>query len=69
MKKKAVHPIWYNETKVYCDGQLVMITSSTKLILNVDTWSGNHPFYSGSTKILDTSGRIEQFFKKYHIKN
>jgi len=66
MKKKVIHPKWYEETQVYCDGQLVMITSSTKLKLNVDVWSGNHPFYTGSIKILDTEGRVDRFLKKYN---
>ena len=26
---------------------------------------GNHPFYTGSLKILDTEGRVERFMKKY----
>jgi large subunit ribosomal protein L31 len=45
--------------------QLVMTVGSTKPELNVDIWSGNHPFYTGSTKILDTEGRVERFMKKY----
>ena len=63
--KKKIHPKWYDETQVYCDGQLVMVPSSTKLKLNVDAWSGNHPFYTGSIKILDTEGRVDRFQKKY----
>lgn len=69
MPKKNIHPKWFKETEVYCDGQLIMITSSTKNKLNVDIWSGNHPFYTGSLKILDISGRIERFVKKYDMEN
>jgi len=65
--KKKIHPKWYNETQVYCDGQLVMVTNSTKPRLNVDVWSGNHPFYTGSVKILDTQGRVDRFTKKYNV--
>ena len=42
---------------------------STKPRLNVDIWSGNHPFYTGSQKILDTEGRVERFMRKYGIEN
>ena len=45
-----------------------MVTSSTKQKLNVDIWSGNHPFYTGLIKIVDTEGRIERFRKKYSEK-
>lgn len=63
--KKDIHPKWYDEAKVFCDGQLVMTIGSTKPELNVDIWSGNHPFYTGSSAILDTEGRVEKFMKKY----
>jgi len=42
MPKKNIHPKWYTDSKVYCDGQLVMTVGSTKPELNVDIWSGNH---------------------------
>jgi large subunit ribosomal protein L31 len=69
MAKDNIHPKWYEESKVYCDGQLVMTVSSTKPELNVDIWSGNHPFYTGSEKMLDTEGRVERFMRKYGIDN
>ena len=68
MPKPLIHPEWYPNAKVYCDGQLVMKVGSTKPRLNVDIWSGNHPFYTGSQKILDTEGRVEKFMKKYGMK-
>jgi large subunit ribosomal protein L31 len=35
----------------------------------VDTWSGNHPFYTGSQKIIDTEGRVDRFIRKYGLEN
>jgi large subunit ribosomal protein L31 len=69
MPKKSIHPEWYPDAEVYCDGQLIMTVGSTKPRLNVDIWSGNHPFYTGSQKILDTEGRVERFMRKYGIEN
>ena len=69
MAKTEIQPEWYPNAKVYCDGQLIMTTSSTKQNLYVDVWSGNHPFYTGSIKILDTEGRVERFMKKYGSEN
>ena len=69
MAKAGIHPTWYEETKGYCDGQLVMTVSSTRPELNVDIWSGNHPFYTGSQKMLDTEGRVERFMRKYGLAN
>lgn len=65
MPKKNIHPQWYPEAKVYCDGQVVMTVGSTKPELHVDIWSGNHPYYTGTQKIIDTEGRVERFLRKY----
>jgi len=67
MPKKQIHPKWFDDAEIYCDGQLVMKTSSTKSRLNIDIWSGNHPFYTNSIKVLDTEGRVERFTKKYGV--
>ena len=67
MAKKLIHPKWFEKTKVYCDGKEIMVIGSTKQQLNVDIWSGNHPFYTGLQKIIDTEGRVERFLKKYNI--
>lgn len=68
MAKKNIHPVWYRESKVYCDGQEIMTIGSTKAELNVDIWSGNHPFFTGSQRIIDTEGRVERFMRKYKLK-
>nr|YP_009392331.1 ribosomal protein L31 [Osmundaria fimbriata]ARW60893.1 ribosomal protein L31 [Osmundaria fimbriata] len=68
MPKDKIHPKWFNNSKVYCDGKEIMTVGSTKKTLNVDIWSGNHPFFTGSQKILDSEGRVEKFMKKYKIK-
>lgn len=68
MAKKNLHPKWHVNSKVYCDGKHIMTVGSTKEELNVDIWSGNHPFFTGSQRIIDTEGRVEKFMKKYKLK-
>nr|BDA97985.1 ribosomal protein L31 [Cryptomonas paramecium] len=65
MPKKNIHPKWHKESKVYCNGAFIMTTSSTQPKITVDIWSGNHPFYTKSQRLIDTEGRIEKFLKKY----
>jgi large subunit ribosomal protein L31 len=65
MAKSDIHPKWYPEAKVYCNGEVVMTVASTKPELHVDVWSGNHPFFTGTQKIIDTEGRVERFLRKY----
>lgn len=69
MVKPNIHPQWYPNAKVYCSGKLILTVGSTKPELNIDVWSGNHPFYTGSQKALDTGGRIERFLRKYSMDN
>lgn len=42
-----------------------MTVGSTKPEMHVDVWSGNHPFFTGTQKIIDTEGRVERFLRKY----
>ncbi len=65
MAKAGIHPQWYPDAKVICNGEVVMTIGSTKPEMNVDVWSGNHPFYTGTQKIIDTEGRVERFLRKY----
>jgi len=67
--KKDLHPNWYPEAKVFCNGEQIFTIGSTKPELNIDVWSGNHPFYTGSQKIIDTEGRVEKFNRKYNLKD
>nr|YP_010032351.1 ribosomal protein L31 [Schizocladia ischiensis]QOW07558.1 ribosomal protein L31 [Schizocladia ischiensis] len=67
MPKKNIHPKWFPNTKVFCDGQLIMTVGSTRPELHIDIWSGNHPFYTGSQRIIDTEGRVQRFFRKYNL--
>nr|YP_010196216.1 ribosomal protein L31 [Gracilaria caudata]UAD83613.1 ribosomal protein L31 [Gracilaria caudata] len=69
MTNKDIHPKWYNHAKVYCDGKHIMTVGSTKPELHVDIWSGNHPFFTGSQRIIDTEGRVEKFMRKYNVKS
>ncbi|MEB3214136.1 MAG: 50S ribosomal protein L31 [Leptolyngbyaceae bacterium] len=65
MAKEGIHPEWYPEAKVYCNGELVATMGSTQPEIYVDVWSGNHPFFTGTQKIIDTEGRVERFLRKY----
>ncbi|TVQ43900.1 MAG: 50S ribosomal protein L31 [Gloeocapsa sp. DLM2.Bin57] len=65
MPKSDIHPTWYPEAKVICNGEVVMTTGSTQPEIHVEVWSGNHPFYTGTQKIIDTEGRVDRFNRKY----
>lgn len=62
--KKDIHPE-LKPCKVLCEGVVVMETYSTKEEMNVDVWSGNHPFFTGEQRFIDTEGRVEKFQKRF----
>jgi large subunit ribosomal protein L31 len=62
--KKDIHPTWYPDAKVIHDGEVIMTVGSTKPELSVEIWSGNHPFYTGQQRLVDTEGQVERFLKR-----
>ena len=34
-------------------------------LIKIDISSATHPFYTGQNKVMDTSGRIDKFKKRY----
>ncbi|KAI6688818.1 hypothetical protein NL676_025646 [Syzygium grande] len=65
-RKKDLHPQFYEDAKVYCNGELVMTTGGTQQEYVVDVWSGNHPFYLGNrSAVLVDADQVEKFRKKF----
>jgi len=62
--KKDIHPQWYPDAKVYCNGEVVMTVGAPVPELRVEVWSGTHPFYTGQQRIVDTEGQVERFVKR-----
>ena len=67
MPKSDIHPTWFKNTKVLCDGKPLCKIDSTKKELQIDIWLGNHPFYTKSQLVIDSEGRVERFMKKYGL--
>ncbi len=38
-------------------------------MFEVEISSASHPFYTGKQQLVDTTGRVERFKKRYNIKN
>ena len=67
MPKSDIHPTWFKDTPILCDGKPICSIGSTKRELQIDIWLANHPFYTKEKVILDTEGRVERFMKKYGL--
>ena len=62
--KKEIHPN-YNDATITCACGNVIKTRSTVKEMHVNTCSRCHPFFTGSTKLIDTEGRVDRFNKRY----
>jgi large subunit ribosomal protein L31 len=64
--KNDIHPA-YVETTVKCSCGSTFVTRSTATngVINTETCSQCHPFYTGKQRILDTGGRVARFQQRY----
>ena len=58
--KKDIHPTYY-QAKVDCACGNKFTVGSTKEKLEIEICSACHPFYTGTSKLIDTAGRVEKF--------
>lgn len=52
---------YYPDTLVKCSCGAEFRVSSTQKTINVEVCSKCHPFYTGTQKLVDTSGRVDKF--------
>lgn len=62
--KESLHPKWYPNAKVIVEGEEVMTVGATKPEISVEVWSGTHPFYTGTQRLMDTEGQVDRFMRR-----
>lgn len=62
--KEGIHPTWYPDAKVTVEGEEVLVVGSTLPEIRVEIWSGTHPFYTGTQRLLDTEGQVDRFIRR-----
>jgi len=67
--KDKIHPKYYTDAEVICSCGNSFKTSSTKKQLKVELCSNCHPFFTGERRMLDTTGRVERFKKRYNLQD
>lgn len=66
--KPDIHP-QYVESSVTCVCGNSFKTRSTRDQIRTEICSECHPFFTGKQKIMDTTGRLDRFRKKYGQSN
>ena len=64
--KKGIHPK-YTEATITCACGHVIRTRATQENIKVELCSQCHPFFTGKQKLVDTTGRVERFHKRYGL--
>lgn len=64
--KKGIHPE-YVETTVICGCGETFKTRSTRPKILVEICSKCHPFYTGRHKLVDTTGKVERFRRRFKV--
>ena len=59
----------YQLQEIKCSCGNVIKTKSTAKNLTVEICSACHPFFTGTQKLVDSTGRVERFNKRYGRKN
>jgi large subunit ribosomal protein L31 len=65
--KKNIHPVLKKAT-VKCACGNTFETLSIKEKINVDICAKCHPIFTGREKIVDSTGQVERFERKYKKK-
>ena len=65
--RTSVHPQYFDQATVICACGNTFKTGSTQEIIHVELCDKCHPFYTGERRMLDTTGRVERFKKRYKL--
>ncbi len=66
--KENLHPS-FEKTTIKCACGNEIETRSTKENIRVEICSKCHPFFTGKQKLVDTSGRVDMFKKRYGMQD
>ena len=63
--KDGIHPD-YQATTIRCAcGELIETGSTRQGGISIEICSKCHPFFTGKQKLIDTSGRVDKFNKRF----
>ena len=66
--KNGIHPK-YELTEIKCSCGNVIKTKTTAKNLTVEICSACHPFFTGTQKLVDSTGRVERCNRRYNVQS
>jgi len=67
--KDKIHPQYYPDATIACACGNSFAAGSTKKLMKVEVCSKCHPFFTGERRMMDITGRVERFKRRYKIKD
>jgi len=64
-RDKAADSAFLTRSTATSDSTIVWEDGETYPVIDVQTSSASHPFYTGKSRVLDTAGRVERFERRY----
>ena len=55
----------YRTGSTLTSGQTIKFEGATYPLIDVQISSATHPFWSGTSRVIDTEGRVERFNRRY----
>ena len=65
--KDKIHPQYYPDAQVVCACGKSFTAGSTKKLMKVEVCSQCHPFFTGERRMMDITGRVERFKRRYKM--
>jgi large subunit ribosomal protein L31 len=59
-----IHPEYYTDAKSICSCGATHPIGSTVKEISIEICSKCHPFYTGTQKLIDTTGNVEKFRRR-----
>ncbi|MFD3414179.1 type B 50S ribosomal protein L31 [Streptomyces cyaneofuscatus] len=64
-RDRAADVAFLTRSTAYSGARVTWEDGNTYPIIDVETSSASHPFYTGGRQVLETAGRVEQFRRRY----
>ncbi len=65
--KEKIHPEYYPGATISCACGNSYTAGSTRKAMKVEVCSSCHPFYTGERRMMDITGRVERFKRRYKV--
>ena len=63
--KAEIHPAYGEITATCSCGNVIKTRSTLSEDIHIDVCSRCHPFFTGKQKIVDSSGRVDRFKRRF----